>query len=133
MITCKIHVRIDFFHISLINDGLSSIHTINNRKAIHILANHWKFSFHCNKFGKSKVSNIHDRIYQIIIGCLKSFMIHKTTKTTPISTHKLMKKLSCIKSNVWFKHINSIQNIKYVKYSKTFLLILVDRYLYTKS
>gem|GEM_PF-3818243 len=82
--TCRNHVLIAVFQISLIIFGFNSNHTINNKNAIHILENVSIAKFSCKIFGTAILNIVPAIIYQIIIGCLKTLVTHMVIKTTHI-------------------------------------------------
>ena len=84
--TWRIDAIIDDLPSSLMILGFNSIPTINNRKLIPRFPNDSKLAFPCNNVGKIRLIAVPARIYQIIIGCFKTFMIPRETKTTHITS-----------------------------------------------
>jgi hypothetical protein len=86
MSTWRNHATSELFHRSLMILGLSSIPTMKSKKLIPILENDWKAVLPCSNDGKKILMSVPAMMYQMIIGCLKSFIIPILRRTTPMMT-----------------------------------------------
>lgn len=98
--TCKQPATIELFPRSLMMSGLSSIPTIKSKRLIPILEKVSMAMFWSMTCGKNMLKSTPARIYPIIIGCFKNFIIPMVMRTTPITIHNDANICSVIQSNI---------------------------------
>lgn len=86
----------EVFPRSLMIVGFNSIPTMNKSNAIPRFPNDWKAVFACSNHGMNRLIAVPAIIYQIIIGCLNSFIKPTLKSTIPMTIPSEMNTCSAI-------------------------------------
>ena len=99
-ITWRIQTKTVFAPNHFIVAGESSIQIIKSRKTIPTCEKLFKNSYFVKKLGNTKAITVPAKIYAMVVGCFKAFIIHRDRRTTQRIREKDKKNWSITHKNI---------------------------------